>query len=449
MADTHVLEVQQGVGEPSSVELRRGVEVSPLGVGAEGSWKVRGNGILGVHAYIYFDGNSLFVQSADDTNPVLVDGRAVAKSWTPISAPCTISLATVRLAYKPKLLDPIDNDKTMALVPQEFADDDRTIAAPPPVIKVGAKRPFEPGAFAQRNDESTRLEPMDEPVPDSEATRIVPLGETPASGAPAARPMMGRPAAVRPAAGARWGSGTAPQPPDSRPMGPTSPDFDPPATRNFQAPAPLMGMPTPSPMGFPPAGAGSAPAAPNRGPPSGLLNVPMPPPPPSVHAPTMEEKLKKEWASLTPPKKAMMLLMPLALPIAWFALGTNPPPATPSPVVATVASHATATVPPPVAPPPPTTPTFSLGSVPPAAPPIATKKPPVTPPDSQPDTPTPPAGTDRRERQAADFVSTGQYEQAARIYDQLAIERASANPNQNPYHEAARILRAKVDAGIR
>lgn len=53
------------------------------------------------------------------------------------------------------------------------------------------------------------------------------------------------------------------------------------------------------------------------------------------------------------------------------------------------------------------------------------------------------ANSDHRERQAADFVSTHAYDQAIRIYDQLAAERP-----QNPaFREAARILRQKLDSG--
>ena len=55
------------------------------------------------------------------------------------------------------------------------------------------------------------------------------------------------------------------------------------------------------------------------------------------------------------------------------------------------------------------------------------------------------ANVDRRERKAADYVSTGQYEQAAQIYDRLASDHVD-NP---AFREAARILRVKMDAGAR
>jgi hypothetical protein len=225
------------------VELRAGVELPPVGIGSGGSWRVMADGILNVHAYLYFDGQALFVQSADDQNPALVDGRAVGRDWTPVNMPCTISLASARLVFReadvPATTDETlvldqdrtvmrspgdttardEEDRTMALEQEQDSDADRTVAqmAPPglptrppprppggpqPGFAVPPNRPFPPGAFASPQDagESTRLQPIDEPEPEGEATRIVPLAETPPLGAPATRALPFRPAPVRPAA---------------------------------------------------------------------------------------------------------------------------------------------------------------------------------------------------------------------------------------------------------
>jgi len=47
------------------------------------------------------------------------------------------------------------------------------------------------------------------------------------------------------------------------------------------------------------------------------------------------------------------------------------------------------------------------------------------------------------ERAAVDAVVAGSYADAARLYDQLA----ATHPDRPAYAEAARILRAKLDAG--
>jgi hypothetical protein len=97
---THILEVVAGVAEPSLLELAPGQEVAPLSVGKGGTWQVEAEGILDVHGFVYFDGASLFVQSAEATSPVLVDGFEVGGAWTAVEAPCTIELGSARLSYR-------------------------------------------------------------------------------------------------------------------------------------------------------------------------------------------------------------------------------------------------------------------------------------------------------------------------------------------------------------
>jgi hypothetical protein len=47
------------------------------------------------------------------------------------------------------------------------------------------------------------------------------------------------------------------------------------------------------------------------------------------------------------------------------------------------------------------------------------------------------------ERQAVDFVAANDYAHAAAVYEMLQLQ----NPSNRVYAEAARILRAKADAG--
>jgi hypothetical protein len=56
------------------------------------------------------------------------------------------------------------------------------------------------------------------------------------------------------------------------------------------------------------------------------------------------------------------------------------------------------------------------------------------------------AGAQRTlERQAVDYVAANDYAHAAAVYEQLQQQ----NPQNRVYAEAARILRAKADAGAR
>ncbi len=516
MADTHVIEVRNGIAEPARVELRPGVELSPLGIGTEGSWRVQGDGILGVHAYIYFDGDALFVQSADDNNPALVNGRAVGCTWTPVTAPSTISLAGVDLMFRSTgPTSVVDSDRTRALPRKVVSSDtDRTVLVASPAVPPGARppRPFKPGEFAHRADEATRLAPSTDQAPDSEATRVVPLGETPAAGAPAATSLMGRPAPIRPAAGmgrqevptsphamphsafmtpmppplppGELPPGMPPVPPAPRAFAPTPmqdaglgpmPPLDagPPQQPFIRPPLPGSGpYPTPGPVSM------EAPPPTPHHPPPGLINVPPPPAPPPGQAEGLGARAKRELAQIPPARKAIMGLSVVAVLMClwWISVeDAAPPPPRPGGGPAGSASTTSSTGTPAVPSTPLTqhTPTATAQNVQPyptpstpgavgtnlpapipSGPGVVTAPPKPTKPvaavvdagsGAAEDATAPPVVTDKRERQAADFVSTGQYDQAVPIYDQLAAE----HPENPAYREAARILRMKIDAGIR
>jgi len=494
MAETYLIEVREGSGEPGFIELTPGVELAPLGVGTEGAWRVRGAGVLGVHLYLYFDGQALFAQSADQSKPVVVNGRSVGATWTPLTAPATIALGTARLFFRPnaRVSDDDEEDRTIAQAPpseaiaDEANDDDRTIAAVPPVRTAAPARPFAPGAFSSRSDESTRFAPIGDDEPDSQSTRIVPLveglsvTETPDLGSPAVRAMANaspRPGApVRPAAGVPWSPSGAPGGAPGNPLGSTAPlvqrttapDFpragDDDDSSGQNATAVYGAAPLPTHDGEP---AGPYPAPPTPGgPPPGLLNVP-PPMPPGADANPQGGRIAREWAAAPTTRKILYVsLLPALAGAFWVILsGNEPPPAQPKakpPPSASVASSGPTPPPPTSGSSPSPSPSPSgqtaappAGSTPGPAPgpspgPTPTPPPPPTPggqPSPPPNGPVADAGVDadRRERTAADYVATGQYVLAAQLYDALARE----NPKNPAFGEAARILRTKADAGIR
>ncbi len=453
MADTHLIEVRAGRAEPPSLELRPGVELAPLSVGSGGAWQVTAPGVRPVHLYIYFDGQTLFLQSAEPSDPPQMDGRPLPAAWTPATPRCAITFGQARLAFRPA--DVASSDATIAQPAQEHRVPDPPPRAPPKP-PVGAAtvamqqapalpaRPFKPGAFVAGagDGESTRLQPVDmeESAPSSDATRVEPLG---AAG-------MAAPMAVRPAAGTPW---------SRPPPGPTialSAVAPPPA--GFAPARPFAAQPAPFQAAQPSAPPSSGKPA-HDGPPSGLLNVP----PPSVGKPdapeTFPQMVGREWASAPPLRKALFAMMPIAVFLAlWLVLAGAPQPqpqaqprtqpsATPSaPPTAPTAAQAPpawpasdpllAPVPPPLPPPPPVASGGRPGLGTPVVPPSATAGVAAAAGDAG-------ANVDRRERQAADFVATHAYDQAIRLYDQLASERP-----QNPaFHEAARILRGKLEAG--
>src|SRR5690242_20239310 len=99
-ATTHVIEIETGIGEPAFIPLTLGQELAPISVGKKGMWRIESAHVLDVHAFVYFDGKALFLQSADDSSVTSVDGYLVGKTWTELHAPCTIEVGAARLRFR-------------------------------------------------------------------------------------------------------------------------------------------------------------------------------------------------------------------------------------------------------------------------------------------------------------------------------------------------------------
>jgi hypothetical protein len=393
-----VVEVEIGIADPPFIAIPRGQVLSPMSVGKRGMWRIEGSGVLDVHGYVYFDGKRFFLQSVDERSPVVAHGQPIGRAWTSVSPPCRIELGSARLHFRATYTEEPDLDD------QETAIVDR------PKIKVD--RPFAPGAFARR--------------PESESTRVQPLEPTTA------------PLNVQ--------GGNLPPPPPPPPPGPPVSEIPTPAhllrppfddTQRIAPGEPDLRETTRQPGLVPPTPFGGlrptmqAPLAPS---------APMTPtaaPTPAANAPM--EVVKQKWDELSGPKKILVALLPallVSLYFLFFADDEAPRPVVTLADAGVAASGASSqSSPPPPPPPPPTVPpTIALSQLPTMPPPPAS--------GSAPPTATNPAQR-TLERQAVDFVASGQYERAASTYDQLAL----SYPDRPAYREAARILRGKLDAG--
>ena len=198
------------------------------------------------------------------------------------------------------------------------------------------------------------------------------------------------------------------------------------------------------------------------------------PPPPAEGS---VEFYVAKYKELSPPKRILVILAPFCLIASSYLLLFDDDDPGPPPVVssldggveaslAATASGGTApppSIPPPVASPPvPVQPSCPPGFVPysvaingqipcvpagtpmPGSEPNGGTAPPSTAPASTPSAPPVAATTKTLERQAVDYVAVGNYAAGADVYDQLHQQ----NPNNPVYPEAARILRAKLDAGV-
>jgi hypothetical protein len=381
---THVIEIESGIGEPAFIPLTLGQELQPISIGKKGMWRVDGARVMDVHAFVYFDGASLFLQSADESAAAVVDGYRIGKAWTELHAPCKIDVGGARLRYR-SLLPNAEGQATQAAARPPVAaapsgaanvsQPPRPAAGAPPPQAAGAQpmsfpkpeRPFKPGEFSHggQEDESTRFAPLDATSGGSRTGASVPTGGRPPDDDISTRPEAARyanpPGQPLPAnASGPYPQMTPGAPPVGQPM-PMQPGMQP--VQPMGAP-PMAGMPPsmpPTPQGAypqgaypqqqgaypqgsypqgaypPPAGAsGPYPAAPT---PQGSL-------PPGGYgsmtqgqAATPEpqglDKFIAQYKEMSVPKRILVVLLPLAMGLTvWSLWDDDEPPPRPRKVVA-------------------------------------------------------------------------------------------------------------------
>lgn len=220
-ATTHVIEIESGIGEPAFIPLTLGQELQPISVGKKGMWRVEGARVLDVHAFVYFDGNALFLQSADEGSAALVDGYRVGKAWTELHAPCRIEVGAARLRFRSLIGDAANAATVAADAPPVKAPPGGPgtgggghsapppRGAPPPARPAAGappepmsfpkpERPFAPGALAAQNDdESTRIAPLESSGSSRSVNAAPREPPRPAAGRPVEEDLSTRPEAAR------------------------------------------------------------------------------------------------------------------------------------------------------------------------------------------------------------------------------------------------------------
>jgi hypothetical protein len=541
---THVIEIDAGIGEPAFIPLSMGQELQPISVGKRGMWRIESPRVLDVHAFLYFDGRSLFLQSADEANAASVDGHRVSKAWTELHAPCTIDVGAARLRFRSLIADDQPTMMTSAapLKGSPGASMPAAAAPPPPssqrnlggqwqapstermhgsqrptgqapaaagsqpaVASPRSERPFRPGAFSSQPEigDSTRVAPLDSTGSHRSGVITQPR---PAAGQPATEELT---RAERGSSGGSGGSGAPPPVQDrqgGQPQGPsTAPGMGYAQQQPQQGYAPQEGYTLqgayPNPAGFNPAHAAMPQIPGPPGFPQGAFGPGQPPagygamPPPGG----MQQQLAQAPEGFVAKLKAnsipkMIALLLFVISGALYLAEEQEPAVRPKKkVVATVdggsadtkiaaggsgsaasanpsasasasakaaassapptvaSSHAAPAWPPGVPCPPPNWPADTplpctpnaAGKLPDKA---ATAKDPKDAGKIEPrDAGAPLApGAKTLERQAVDFLVSGNTAKAAAAYDELARR----DPSNKVYAEAARILRAKQDGSL-
>jgi hypothetical protein len=180
------IKVQGGSSDRTTIELASGSPVEPFSVGTAASWVVAGPGVAPTHAYLYFDGTTLYVACAPGA-VVRSASTIFTTDWTPVEAPCEIQIGGVRLAVQggrpapgplpplrapepqlpnlERLYDDDDDDDDAPTqyhaLPPGFTDPNAALAAHAPAAH---HRP-EPVERAPQSDRTRVLPPREEPRP--------------------------------------------------------------------------------------------------------------------------------------------------------------------------------------------------------------------------------------------------------------------------------------------
>lgn len=97
-ADTvFVLTVSRGLASPRTREFRVGEPQDAASVGSSGDWQLRGPGVEPIHAYLYFDGETLYVQSALAERDLICGGQRVGNDWEPVAVSDVLEIGTARI----------------------------------------------------------------------------------------------------------------------------------------------------------------------------------------------------------------------------------------------------------------------------------------------------------------------------------------------------------------
>jgi hypothetical protein len=427
------IDVLAGNASQRAVGLTPNEPVQPFTVGTAASWQVVADGVAEVHAYLFFDGVTLFVSCVDPQYPVYVDDQPVGSDWMAVGPGSEILFGSARLGVQGEGVEVMDVEpdpdptawgqpRGKPPSPSLGMPDEATVMTPMQAGGVPPPAPHPGSAPVKPKKLKIRQSARENPADDADATRFAPLDMASVPGA----------APTRPPAGLIGGEGALP-PAASTPPPPRA--WVPPGVSPQAIPGgpPMPGpMPGGPPMPGPMPGGPPMPGPAMLGPPvSGpmLGTIPVAPPP---GAPLAQESKKnplhtvvEQWKIASIPQKAIIALMPFAFASMFIVFDDGDEEEAPSPAPA-VSSVAKIPTPPP---PPPEVPAQDA-----SAPPVAVAA------DAATEAPPPlPKGQKTLQRKAADALAAGNDDAALVLYEELLHDQ----PSNTAYQDIVRILRAR------
>jgi hypothetical protein len=197
------IEVRTGEAQRKQVEFAPGTVAEPFSVGSSGGWVISAPGIADVHAYLYYDGTTLFVARVGSAS-VTMAGHEIPEGWVPVEVPMNIHFAGAKLAVRgptfkpradavPRALphgDPTHADFQAVAAPVRRGPDGTIVEET--ARNLGARPPLDVPVDSEKTVVQNRADvegppgaSFGEPMPVSEHTRYQPVGAPlPAAGQP-------------------------------------------------------------------------------------------------------------------------------------------------------------------------------------------------------------------------------------------------------------------------
>ena len=97
-----VLDLTRGAARVRQVVFNRGQPRPTVSIGRAAAWSLVADDLEDVHAFVSFDGAALMVRSAEEHNPVWLDGQAVPCAWTPVGRASILALGNARITVTAK-----------------------------------------------------------------------------------------------------------------------------------------------------------------------------------------------------------------------------------------------------------------------------------------------------------------------------------------------------------
>jgi hypothetical protein len=481
------IELRAGSSKRSSMSLRPGEAVEPLSLGRRAAWQIFADGVADVHAFIYFDGEAVFVASADANNRAVAGGALIGTDWTEIIPPCELRLGramvVLRLTDQPTVIGytvadtrpdagsvgawerraemdfddaetssakvdspntEVEHRRRKPRIKVPHDDDEPTRPADPshasaPIVQRKSRR--KPKIKVPSAEEATRYNPIEDPATVPWRDSQMHFEAQPVATEPGPFPAVPSSVPGAIATAARQRPAAEPMPDITQPIVPMTPGFVPPG------------------VGHAPAWTGQQPIQ-RQG--SGAISIGTQAP--SIQGvqqaagsrPSWVTKVVDGWKGASLPQKAILCLLPIAFAAVGLmfdddnaaSAGRNRPKTEPSAIASpSAAPLATASAPSSAS----TAQASSASTTSPALPSSApssgavvavAKATTASGASEKGPRPTTGKGAPSRTlaRQASDAVAAGSYGEALKVYEQLATE----HPEMPVYREAARILRAKM-----